>query len=1770
MTASGRNLLLLCTGFLVLSMRGNAQDRKVTVVNDGYTFHVERIEGVDLFVIEGVAPSADEGTRVPARFIEVPCPDGNCPSFRISSYVLGEEFSASPYYSVRAVLLPDSTMVESVRPAPEEPDFREPVVLSQKVSRGKRGNVVRVEIPLVVFDAKERKVRWVERLDLVEERNAAFAPPRPLVSGPYIGQPFVRRGSRHLDTAGTWLETGDPAVRFFIRTDRLYALTKDWFEASGFPTTGVDPATIRLWRKGVEIPIYAIGLDDGSFDDGDMIIFRGERNYNGGVHRHVPSPDSLDEPYHEFLNIYSDSAAYWLTVGSRGGTRTNPAGTMPVSPPDTLDWAYRTEHVEYNIYHHTLNIFQDRIQNSDWLSEETWHGDFFKTNAVGKYGVRLSSLKEGLSGRLWVKVLSWYTDVPASPNFRVLTTMNDGEWLDSVEYDINKQAILETDVPAALLRGKDDTVKVWNKNIYGGTSRSEIVIDWFEVEYPSYITLEDGYAEFVVDRRSGTGPRVVAVRGVTDTDVVILRQRGDETAFLRNVFFDAGRRMAFFHDTLVEGSRYAISTVAGLSSPKPGTTRRVADLRTGADAQYLIITAKDLESAADEYARFIASSYGLKTRVVTVEDIYDNYSYGIFNPEAIKLFLFDIFRRETAEPPRFVFLVGDANSNYQDMNKPYSRNFVPSFGIPSSDTWFVCFDSLAVDPVAAIGRLPVATADEIRTYRDKHEAYLRMKPDLFNKSTIHFSGGDPSKGEGRLTILRDANNRVIRNVVLPPPLSGRAAHFYKTIDPPTNFGPVTPEMFVRTIAEGAVLISYIGHSGTDTWDNGISDPAQIANGRDRLSLITDFGCSSGKFSEPDIVSFSEKFVVRSDGQAIAYVGNSSLGFESTTILLPEEFYRALIVDAIPSIGEAHNKAKKAILDKFGSAPINRIAMRSNSLIGDPVIRIDFPSKPNFIMKPEWMRTATDLFTDAMDSLSFHIVYWNYGIAVDDSIIIAVEDIQQGNVLSRMEFLVKAPGLLDSLDVTLPRMHAVGARKLRLTLDAGGRIDELREDDNTAEFEYFVYSTHLKATNTPLGVSTGSLDRIAVLNPLTDPGPVSEVVFDFDASPDFPAPTTRRVLYGKTQTVLGGSLGGQGTSKVYWRAALDAADRRFAGPFSYWPSLRAAPFVQRDSADFSHSRMVKARYDLSVGVTVLPPSREIRVTSAGWADGSFATVEVDGFNVLATTYFIGYAVVVFDSLTLEEKRQRLFFTYDWASEREAFRGFLDSIETGEIAVIAAAHEPSRGIGVFGDALRALGSRFVDTVAQRGQGGNWALIGHRGAATGTVPEAFRPQRTGRVVVDTSFSIRPDTGFVWSPLIGPAAAWRSVRLERTARDTTTISVSVFGVDTAGTETGLVTEANPDTLDLSWIDAARFPFLKLRAALAPGFGTRQPAIRSWAVDYAMDPELAMNYQSVAVHADTVEQGEPARVLVSVLNAGASIPRDFPVRVDIVGEDNIRRNVAQYAVRALAPGSRHDTTVSILTDQLLRYHRLIVTVDGDDVVREQFEDNNVAETRFFVRTDTSRPSLQVLFNGLTPMNGDIVPPNPRITCTLRDASPKRVTSCDAFSVTIDGERVSCTEPFVAFTPAGSTTDALLVLTPTLSDGEHIFTFNAVDANGNVACTPDMEMRVKVVSETGIRDVYAYPTPFRDRTVFTFVLTGTSAYESLEIKIYTVAGRLVRTLSAPNDFRLDDIRIGPNAVPWDGKDAEGDRLANGVYFYKIVARSAGAMREYIGRVAVLR
>jgi hypothetical protein len=97
----------------------------------------------------------------------------------------------------------------------------------------------------------------------------------------------------------------------------------------------------------------------------------------------------------------------------------------------------------------------------------------------------------------------------------------------------------------------------------------------------------------------------------------------------------------------------------------------------------------------------------------------------------------------------------------------------------------------------------------------------------------------------------------------------------------------------------------------------------------------------------------------------------------------------------------------------------------------------------------------------------------------------------------------------------------------------------------------------------------------------------------------------------------------------------------------------------------------------------------------------------------------------------------------------------------------------------------------------------------------------------------------------------------------------------------------------------------------------------------------------------------------------------------------------------------------------------------------------------------------------------------------------------------------------------------------------------------------DYTISFEVINKSSITQVLNWPNPFSTSTQFVFTLTGSVIPDQFMIQILTISGKIVREVSKEE---YGAINIGRNIsdFKWDGTDRYGDRLANGVYLYRVL------------------
>lgn len=115
-----------------------------------------------------------------------------------------------------------------------------------------------------------------------------------------------------------------------------------------------------------------------------------------------------------------------------------------------------------------------------------------------------------------------------------------------------------------------------------------------------------------------------------------------------------------------------------------------------------------------------------------------------------------------------------------------------------------------------------------------------------------------------------------------------------------------------------------------------------------------------------------------------------------------------------------------------------------------------------------------------------------------------------------------------------------------------------------------------------------------------------------------------------------------------------------------------------------------------------------------------------------------------------------------------------------------------------------------------------------------------------------------------------------------------------------------------------------------------------------------------------------------------------------------------------------------------------------------------------------------------------------------------------------------------------------------LAEGPHTLSLKVWDVANNSA-TATIEFVVVKSDNLQLDKVMNYPNPFTTHTQFFFEHNQPGIPVDVEIQIFTISGKIVKTLHATS--QSGGFRSEP--IVWDGLDDFGDRIGRGVYVYRL-------------------
>ncbi len=374
-----------------------------------------------------------------------------------------------------------------------------------------------------------------------------------------------------------------------------------------------------------------------------------------------------------------------------------------------------------------------------------------------------------------------------------------------------------------------------------------------------------------------------------------------------------------------------VASGAGIMAPDSVTLdqhNRYHSKSHGAD--YIVVTHPNFSSAIDPLVNFRAAK-GMRTFKADINEVYDSFSFGEFDPAAIKEFLRRAYHKWSGNPLRYVLLVGDATWDYRDY-RGKGGMFVPTHFEPTvfyrtaSDNWFASVAGEDELPDLRIGRLPVRTEAQTTTWVNKIVTY-ETNPSAVQKKVVFVSDNADSTFD-----FPDASDQHAKLV----PSQYQTQKIY--------LGPLTSsEVRTQTINsfnEGVFLIQYNGHGAIQQWADErllYSTDWSATSNTGHLPFVLVTNCLSGHFVSPWYDSIAETFTQSGDVGAIGFFASTGINTPYAQHLLATEIWQ-LLWKGENEVGLLLTAAK----NRIGSGHGHLDVIRSYTLIGDPATKLAYP------------------------------------------------------------------------------------------------------------------------------------------------------------------------------------------------------------------------------------------------------------------------------------------------------------------------------------------------------------------------------------------------------------------------------------------------------------------------------------------------------------------------------------------------------------------------------------------------------------------------------------------------------------------------------------------------------------------------------------------------------------------------------------------------------------------------------------------------------------
>lgn len=732
---------------------------------------------------------------------------------------------------------------------------------------------------------------------------------------------------------------------FTIQEEGVYRITAQQLKDAGIPTDAQAAKQLHIYgRGGTELDEVVESTSNRNLIEQEIMV---RTNADGSVSEvvfYASGPDGFrwGSKYAEhYIHHYASSAGYLLTVGGEDGLRSvqRPAesGTPDNRPLTVKGYVFNEEEI-VNPYNSGSGRkwLGKTIENKGSLTITTILPGFVATGTV-EY--RMMVAHRGTSNGTF-------------------TVFENGEPLGQrVLIPVPKYMDTYSGGLAGSLYA--NTLSADGRSIlrfqYSNSDASASgLLDWFEISYPrgmiaqnnqfSFFSDPDlsGISEYTVNGFSGTE---IYAFDVTDRANPIRVENAAPSGGLctiRESFDSVGIRRYFITSRIQSVELHKVS-FANL---------RALPLNT----EVIVITHSALRSSADLFAQYRRQASGLSVGVVNIEDIYNEFSYGIMDPTAVRDYIRHAFT-EWYTKPQYVLLWGDGHYDFKGISTTAPNYVIPfesldpddmNWGLSThtTDDFFVRVAGNDTRIDVAVGRLPITSNASGEQMLEKIRQYEEESSDDDWRTRVGLVADDGATSYGSDGSIHLDQSENLARWYIPESILPRKVYMVEY--PTENIAKgrrkpsVTSEYISSVNTTGLLVLNWVGHGNPRVWAHELifereTTPSMMTN-NNKYFLVTAATCDFARFDHTETQSGSEVLVMMKGAGAIAAFSAARVVFSFDNAEINQEFYKNLFdIDpdgSVPTLGDVMFRVKQ----KLSGSNDEKFL-----LVGDPTMSLSIPN-----------------------------------------------------------------------------------------------------------------------------------------------------------------------------------------------------------------------------------------------------------------------------------------------------------------------------------------------------------------------------------------------------------------------------------------------------------------------------------------------------------------------------------------------------------------------------------------------------------------------------------------------------------------------------------------------------------------------------------------------------------------------------------------------------------------------------------------------------------